>query len=94
MVEGKTKSGIEFKLNEEIKNDARFLFYLAKFQDKNISLEDQSKNLMGMLSLIFGTDEGVITFMNAVAAGNDGVCNVKTMLKEMSEIFEVLNVKN
>ena len=94
MVEGKTKSGIEFKLNEAIKDDARFLYYLSKFQDKDISLEDQSKNLMGMLSLIFGTDEGVITFMNAVASKNNGVCNVKTMLQEMSDMFDALNVKN
>ena len=94
MVEGKTKSGIEFKLNEAIKDDARFLYYLSKFQNKNIPVEEQSKNLMGMLALIFGDDEGVINFMNAVASKNNGVCDVKTMLKEMNEMFDALNIKN
>lgn len=94
MVEGKTKSGIEFKLNEAIKDDARFLYYLSKFQNKDIPVEEQSKNLMGMLALIFGDDEGVINFMNAVASKNKGVCDVKTMLKEMSEMFDALNIKN
>lgn len=94
MVEGKTKSGIEFKLNEAIKDDARFLYYLSKFQNKDIPVEEQSKNLMGMLALIFGDDEGVINFMNAVASKNNGVCDVKTMLKEMSEMFDALNIKN
>ena len=94
MIEGKTKSGIQFKLNEEIKNDARFLYYLSKFQNKDIPVEEQSKNLMGMLALIFGDDEGVINFMNAVASKNNGVCDVKTMLKEMNEMFDALNIKN
>lgn len=94
MIEGKTKSGIEFKLNEAIKDDARFLYYLSKFQNKDIPVEEQSKNLMGMLALIFGDDEGVINFMNAVASKNKGICDVKTMLKEMSEMFDALNIKN
>lgn len=94
MVEGKTKSGIEFKLNEAIKDDARFLYYLSKFQNKDIPLEEQSKNLMGLLELIFGSDEGVINFMNAVASKNKGICNVKVMMKEMTEMFDALNIKN
>ena len=94
MGEGKTKSGIEFKLNEAIKDDARFLYYFSKFQNKDFPLEEQSKNLMGVLELIFGSDEGVITFMNAVASKNKGICNVKVMMKEMTEMFDALNIKN
>lgn len=94
MVEGKTKSGIQFTIDERIKDDARFLYYLAKAQDDNTDFNEKSKAVMGILKLIFGTDEGVINFMNAVASVNDGICNVKTMLDELTEMFDALNVKN
>ena len=94
MVKGKTKSGIKFQMDERIKDDARFLYYLAKAQDDNTDLSEKSKAIMGILKLIFGTDEGVITFMDAVASTNDGICNVKTMLAELTEMFDALDVKN
>lgn len=94
MVKGKTKSGIKFQMDERIKDDARFLYYLTKAQDESGSLEDKSKAVMGIMKLIFGTDEHVIQFMDAVAAVNDGVCNVATMLSELTEMFDALNAKN
>ena len=94
MIEGKTKSGIKFKLDERIKDDARFLYYLAKAQDDESDMGEKSKATMGMLRLIFGSDEGVIDFMNAVAASNEGVCDFKTMLSELTEMFDALNAKN
>lgn len=94
IITGKTPSGIEFKIDSRIKDDARFLYYLAKAQDENGTVDSQSKAVMGMLSLIFGDDDGVLNFMNAVAAVNDGVCNVNKMLGELMEIFNALNVKN
>ena len=94
MVKGKTKSGIKFQMDERIKDDARFLYYLTKAQDESSALEDKSKAIMGILKLIFGTDENVIQFMDAVAAVNDGVCNVEKMLSELTEMFDALNAKN
>lgn len=94
MTKGKTKSGIKFQLDERIKDDARFLYYLTKAQDDESDMSEKSKAIMGILKLIFGTDEGVITFMNAVAASNDGVCNVDVMLSELTEMFDAINAKN
>lgn len=94
MVKGKTKLGIKFTLDERIRDDARFLYYLTKAQDEGIDLEEKSRAVMGILKLIFGTDEGVITFMDAVAATNNGVCDVKVMLSELTEMFEALDAKN
>lgn len=94
MVKGKTKSGIKFQMDERIKDDARFLYYLSKAQDQEAGIEEQSKAITGILKLIFGTDEGVIQFMDAVAAVNDGICDVKTMLAELTEMFDALNAKN
>lgn len=94
MVKGKTKSGIKFQLDERIKDDARFLYYMAKSQDEDADMTERSKAVMGILKLIFGNDEGVISFMNTVASTNGGVCSTDVMLSELSEMFEALNAKN
>jgi hypothetical protein len=93
MVKGKTKSGIKFQLDERIKDDARFLYYMAKSQDDEADTAEKSKAIMGMLKLIFGNDDGVISFMNAVASTNNGVCSIDVMLSELTEMFEALNAK-
>lgn len=94
MVKGKTTSGIKFQLDERIKDDARFIYYLTKAQDDNSDLGEKSKAITGILKLIFGSDEGVIGFMNTVAAMHDGICNVEVMLSELTEMFDALNTKN
>lgn len=94
IVKGKTSSGIEFVLDKRIKDDARFLYYLAKVQDEDSGLDAKSKAIVGLLGLVFGSDEGVLNFMNAVSAVNDGICNTEQMLHELTEIFEALDAKN
>ena len=94
MVKGKTKSGISFQLDERIKDDARFLYYLSQINNEKLDVVDRSSNVVSMLKLIFGTEEGVLQFMDAVAAVNDGVCDNKTMLSELSEMFDALDAKN
>lgn len=94
MVKGKTRSGIKFQLDERIKDDARFLYYMAKSQDDEADTAEKSKAVMGMLKLIFGDDDGVISFMNTVASTNKGVCSIDVMLSELTEMFEALNAKN
>ena len=81
-------------MDERIKDDARFLYYLAKAQDESADMGEKSKAIMGILKLVFGNDEGVITFMNAVASVNDGICNVEVMLSELTEMFDAINAKN
>ena len=94
MVKGKTKSGIKFQLDERIKDDARFLYYMAKSQDDEADTAEKSKAIMGMLKLIFGNDDGVISFMNTVASTNNGICSIDVMLSELTEIFDAINAKN
>lgn len=94
MISGKTKSGIEFTLNEKIKDDARFIYYIARVKNESISKEERSEDTMNLLKLIFGSDEGVIGFMDAVAATHEGVCEVTVLMSELNEMFEALNVKN
>lgn len=94
MVKGKTKSGIKFQIDERIKDDVRFLYFMTKAQSEDADVSEKSKAIMGVLNLIFGNDEGVISFMNAVASTNKGVCTVELMLSELTEMFDAINAKN
>lgn len=105
MVKGKTKSGIKFQLNENVKNDARLLFYMTELERVKVTddmddaekvkrCQEQSKYIFDMLRLIFGTDDGLMQFMNAVADAHEGVCNTSVMMLEITEMFEALNLKN
>lgn len=95
MVKGKTKSGIKFQIDERVKEDARFLYYMSKIQNKNSDdVVEKNNAIMDLMKLIFGSDEGIIQFMNAVASTNDGICDVKTMVSELTDMFEAMNAKN
>lgn len=94
MVKGKTKRGIKFQINEKIKDDARILYYFAKASNKNTDESEQADAVMGLMRLIFGSDEDVLQFMNAVAAVNDGVCDKDVMWAEIKEMLDAVNLKN
>ena len=93
VVKGVTKSGIKYQLETKIKDDARLLYLLTKAQNSKEPL-GQGKAVMDLLTLIFGSDEGVYTFMNEVADKHKGVCGVKDMLSELQEMLDSLNAKN
>ena len=94
MVKGKTKSGIQYQLDERIKDDARFLFFLTMMNSDTVDVMEKGKYVINMLRLIFGTEEGVLKFMDAVAAAHDGVCDTKTMMSEITDMFDALDAKN
>lgn len=92
MVNGKTKSGIKFSINENIKDDARLLYYLTKAQTSNEPTE-QSNAVFSLLKLIFGSEESLVVFMDAVASTHEGICNTTIMMSEITEMFEAINLK-
>lgn len=94
MIKGKTNSGIKFELDERIKDDARVLYMLVQIQSDKVTAERKGVLVFDMLNLIFGSDEGVMTFMDEVAQKNDGICSTEVLLKELNEIFDALGAKN
>ena len=96
---GKTKSGIKFQIDDRIKDDARFLYLLTKMQKNKEkkteeALSEASSALFSLLGLVFGSDEALTAFMEAVAGAHGGICSIKDMIAEMTEIFEAMNAKN
>lgn len=94
MIKGETKSGISFTLNEHVKDDTRFLYYITRIKSEQVSKEEKGEDVFNLLKVIFGSDEGMINFMNAVAATHDGVCDSENLLSELNEMMEALDVKN
>lgn len=93
MVKGKTKSGIKFTINENIKNDARTLYLMTKMQNKSDPME-QGKALFDLLKLVFGGEDGMVAFMDAVASKHDGLCGTDVLIEEITEMFDSANLKN
>lgn len=93
IIEGKTKSGISFVLDTRIKDDARFMHYLVKLQDKSVDKTIQLKYLYSMLEMMFG-EEGLFIFEQEIAKRHDGICSVKEFTIELQDIYEALGLKN
>lgn len=98
IVKGVTKSGIEFKLDSKIKEDTRLLFLMTMAQkydpEDSASMVKANDAMMQLLTLIFGTDEGVLAFMNEVAVKHKGVCDAKHMIAELNEMLDAISGKN
>ena len=94
MIKGKTKSGIKFNLDERIKDDARLLYMLVQIQSDKVSTERKGTLVFEMLNIVFGSEEGVMIFMDEVASKHDGFCTNDVLLAELNEIFEALGAKN
>ena len=93
IVKGTTKSGIEFKMDANIKDDARLLFLLTRAQNSDDPMS-AGKAIMDILTLIFGAEDNVLAFMNEVARTHKGVCKTEFMLAELQEMFDIVNAKN
>ena len=94
MIKGKTKSGIKFNLDERIKDDSRLLYLLIQIQSDKVTIERKGALVFDLLNIVFGSEEGVMTFMEEVASKHDGYCTNDVLLAELNEIFEALGAKN
>ena len=93
IVKGTTKSGIKFQLDSNIKNDARLVFLMVKSQNADDPMVS-GKALIDLLSLMFGSNDNVMTFMNEVADKHKGICSPKDMISELREMLDAIEGKN
>ena len=96
IIEGQTKSGIKFKIDKRITEDARTMYYirnLRRFKDDKEHAQDAIDAAYDLLELIFGP-AGLMTFMNEVAAVHEGVAKPDVLMQELNDIFEACKIKN
>lgn len=97
IVTGETKTGIKFKIDTRIKDDSRTLYYVRNMRKNMNSEEDKLKAtdaVYSLLEVIFGSGEGLEIFLNEVAYHHDGVADVASLLDELTDIFEAIDLKN
>ncbi len=95
MIEGKTKSGIEFSIDEAVLDDPRVLRRIQKFNKiKETEPVKAVTEVMDFLELIFGTGDNLDLFMDEIAAHNGGKCSTKIFVEELNDIIQHLKLKN
>ena len=99
LVFGETRSGIKFKIDKRVKDDSRTLFYvrnMRKYQgtDNPDNALKATDAVYSLLELVFGSGEGLEIFLNEVAFRHDGVADAPALLEELTDIFEVIGLKN
>lgn len=90
-MQGKTKTGFEFEVDDRILSDWRFTMALTKCQNgKGI---DQLAGAQDMVSLMLGED-GLDRMMKHIAGLNDGYVPAEAVMAEIRDIFESKIPKN
>ena len=92
IIEGRTKSGIAYRVDKRILEDSRFLYYAVGMRDSNKVKAVES--MYKMYSLLFGDGDGLLLFQNEIAAAHDGICTTTLLITELNEILETVKAKN
>ena len=50
--------------------------------------------MYSLLELMFGSGDGLMTFMNEVAFKHDGVADTEALMQELNELFDACKLKN
>lgn len=84
MIEGKTKSGFKFKIDERIKKDWRLIKAItdSRSDDANVKL----KAVVTMITLVLGDQEELL--MQHIMKKNDGYVPFEIMQSEITEIIQ------
>lgn len=89
-MQGTTKSGFEFNIDDRILTDWRFTMALTKCQKEGMA---QLEGCQDMVRMMLG-EEGLEKFMKHIADQNDGFVPANVVMSEIQEIFESKIPKN
>lgn len=84
MVEGKTKSGFKYKIDERIQSDWRLVKAIADSQNENPGTKLQGT--VDMIKLVLGNQEELL--MQHIMKENDGFIPMEVMNTEITEIIQ------
>ena len=103
MIKGKTKSGINFEVDERITQDWRYQKKIAKLQKCIKIIEEHPDDLENATNVIqvlgeveeimFGGAEGAEAFESVVAQAHDGICSIEDFQHELIEIITTVSKK-
>lgn len=90
-MQGTTKSGYQYNIDDRILKDWRFVTALTKCQQSKTPF-DSLEGVQEMTRLLFGDkfDE----YMQFISSRNDGFCPSEVIMEEVKGIFESAALKN
>jgi len=83
MIEGKTKTGFKFKIDERLVRDWRVVSAISMVENGNTS--EQLKATTDLVRLILGADEQKL--LNHVAKKNEGFVPLEAVTNEVADII-------
>lgn len=89
-MQGKTRSGFEYDIDDRILKDWRFINALTKCQ--NSEGIKQLEGMQEMVNLLFGNK--LEDFMKHIAEQNDGFVPTEAIMADVQDIFESKIPKN
>ena len=90
-MQGKTRTGFEYNIDDRILTDWRFTTALTKCQ--NGKGMDQLAGAQEMVSLMLG-EEGLERMMKHISDNNEGYVPAEAVMAEVQDIFESKIPKN
>ncbi len=91
MIEGKTRTGFKFKIDERATKDWRIVEGIKKVSSRNY--DELAEGISSIVDLLLGDDKDRL--MSHVQKNNDGFIPVDELEKELSDIIAGANqVKN
>lgn len=90
-MQGKTRTGFEYNIDDRILTDWRFTMALTKCQ--NGKGMDQLAGAQEMVSLMLGED-GLERMMKHISDNNEGYVPAEAVMAEVQDIFESKIPKN
>lgn len=90
-MQGKTRTGFEYNIDDRILTDWRFTMALTKCQ--NGKGMDQLSGAQEMVSLMLGED-GLERMMKHISDNNEGYVPAEAVMAEVKDIFESKIPKN
>jgi hypothetical protein len=87
MITVKTQSNFEVSVNEKIIRDWDFVCCLTDMQSKDIDDLKKVGLMRKLLELLLGA-KGSESLKQNVRDNNDGICDVETLMKEITSIIE------
>lgn len=90
-MQGTTKSGYQYNIDNRILKDWRFVNALSNAQ-KSKSEFEKLEGVLEMAKILFG--DTYDAYLEYIASKNDGYCDSDVIMEEIKEIFESAAIKN
>lgn len=92
MIEGRTSSGFDYRVNPGITYDAKFIKAASKLSNQKLTPDERAEGAFAMIDAVFSDDDDEIErFMKHLAGKSEtGRADIRVLLSETDEIVAAI----